>query len=292
MKGIVIKPTLAAIAAAITASVIVVACSATAPLPAGKLALSSEPLLGKFVWHDLMTDDVAAARRFYGGLLGWEFEQTTHPRGGDYTLIRAGGHYLGGMVLLEDPAGADFSRWLPYLSVADVDAAVASTESAGGAALVGPLDLGDIGRAAAVSDPQGAVLGLLRSRIGDPDDSLAPAPGRVVWNELLAADDAGAAAFYSSLAGFEVATMPRRGGEYTVLRAQGRERAGIMPRPDTRLEPLWLTYFAVADVTAATKRAAELGGKVLLAPAPELRDGRLAVVTDPSGALLALQQQN
>jgi predicted enzyme related to lactoylglutathione lyase len=266
------------------------ACSATGFTPAGELALSEQPLLGKFVWHDLMTDDVEAAKRFYGGLLGWEFEQATHPGGGDYTLVKAGGHYVGGLVLLADRVDADFSRWLPYLSVADVDSAVRATESAGGVAVVGPLELGNLGRAAAITDPQGAVLGLLRSRVGDPDDSLPPAAGRVVWNELLAADAAGAARFYGGLAGLEIVPVTRRGGEYIMLRAQGRDRAGIMERPDNRVVPLWLTHFAVADVDAAARRATELGGQVLLAPAAELRNGMLAVVTDSTGAVLALQQ--
>ena len=269
---------------------LIAACSATTPPPAAGISLSSEPLTGKFVWHDLVTDDPDGARRFYAGLLGWEFEQTTHPHGGDYTLIRRDDHYVGGMVRVEDPAGTDYSRWLPYLSVADVDAAVRFTESAGGSAAVGPLDLGNIGRAAAVRDPQGAVLGLLRSRMGDPDDSVAPASGHIVWNELLAADDAAASGFYESLAGLQADTVSRRGGEYTLLRAQGRERAGIMQRPDPRVTPLWLTHFAVADVAAATARAEALGGRVLLAPSPELREGTLAVVTDPGGAILALQQ--
>jgi predicted enzyme related to lactoylglutathione lyase len=271
-------------------ALVIGACSATAPGPSAGFSLSNEPLLGKFVWHDLVTDDPGKARRFYGGLLGWEFEQTTHPLGGDYTLISLDGQYVGGMVSLADPVGADYSRWLPYLSVADVDAAVRLTESAGGTAVVAPLELGTVGRAAAVADPQGAVVGLLRSRVGDPDDSVPPAEGRVVWDELLAADEATAARFYGSLAGLEVSTIARRGGEYTLLRAQGRDRAGIMERPDPRVTPLWLTYFAVADVAAAARRVAELGGKVLLAPSPDLREGQLAVVTDPGGAILALQQ--
>lgn len=269
---------------------LIAACSATTPPPAAGISLSSEPLTGKFVWHDLVTDDPDGARRFYAGLLGWEFEQTTHPHGGDYTLIRRDDHYVGGMVRVEDPAGTDYSRWLPYLSVADVDAAVRFTESAGGSAAVGPLDLGNIGRAAAVRDPQGAVLGLLRSRMGDPDDSVAPTSGHIVWNELLAANDAAASGFYESLAGLQASRIARRGGEYTLLRAQGRERAGIMQRPDPRVTPLWLTHFAVADVAAATARAEALGGRVLLAPSPDLREGTLAVVTDPGGAILALQQ--
>ncbi len=70
---------------ALTLTGTITACSVTTPGAAGAVSLSNEPLLGKFVWHDLVTDDPAAARRFYGSLLGWEFEQTTHPRGGDYT---------------------------------------------------------------------------------------------------------------------------------------------------------------------------------------------------------------
>jgi predicted enzyme related to lactoylglutathione lyase len=275
---------------AIALAALVAACTSTAPGRAAGLSLSSEPLLGKFVWHDLITDDPEGAQRFYAGLLGWEFERTTHPRGGDYVLIQRDGRYVGGMVRVEDPVGADYSRWLPYLSVADVDAAVRYTESAGGSAVLGPLEIGNIGRAAAVRDPQGAVLGLLRSRVGDPDDSMAAGAGQIVWNELLAADEVDAAAFYESLAGLQAQTVSRRGGEYTLLRAGGRERGGIMQRPDPRVTPLWLTHFAVADVSAAAAKAEALGGRVLLAPSPDLREGTLAVVTDPGGAILALQQ--
>jgi predicted enzyme related to lactoylglutathione lyase len=276
---------------ALTLLTALVACGAPGTTNIRGVTLSQQPLVGKFVWHDLITDDVAAAQRFYGELFGWAFEATTHPRGGDYTLITAGGQLLGGMVQRADPGDADYSRWLPYLSVADVDKAVNYTLASGGAAVVGPVDLGDIGRAAAVTDPQGAVLGLLRIRMGDPEDVAGTAPGQIVWNELLAADDGRAAQFYSTLAVLDSETIARRGGTYTLMRAQGRDRAGIMERPDERVTPLWLTYFAVADVGAAARRAAELGGAVVLGPSPELREGTLALVTDPGGAILALQQQ-
>ena len=267
----------------------IAACSTTGG-PGAELPLSDRPLIGKFVWHDLITDDVAAVRRFYGGVLDWQFENGTHPLGGDYTLITSGGLYVGGIVRLDDTEQADFSRWVPYLSVEDVDAAVALTVSAGGAAVVEPLDLASIGRAAAITDPQGAVLGLLRSRVGDPADVAAGLPGGVAWNELLAADDARAADFYRALAGFEPVTIARRGGEYTMLRVGDIERAGILQRPDDRVTPQWLTHFSVADVSASSRRAAELGGEVLLPPAPDLREGTLAVVADPSGAVFALQE--
>lgn len=266
------------------------ACSSTGGFDPAALPLSEQPLIGKFVWHDLVTDDVPAARRFYGRLLGWEFEDSERPGGGAYTLIKVGDRYLGGIVERPDGAGEEYSRWLPYLSVADVDSAVAATETAGGATLIGPLDVGTIGRAAAVTDPQGAVLGLLRSRAGDPLDPAETRFGQVHWNELVAADAAAAADYYRALAGYELQTRQRRGGEYRLLMAQGRERAGVLQRPNDGVVPQWLTHFAVTDVGTAARRAADLGGRVLLAPSEDLRDGTFAVVADPTGALLALTE--
>ena len=46
----------------------------------------------------------------------------------------------------------------------------------------------------------------------------------------------------------------------------------------------------MADAAAAAKKAEALGGRILLAPKPEVRNGTLAIVTDPSGAALALQK--
>jgi len=273
---------------------LVLAAVAACTTPTGDriidLPLSKEPLTGKFVWHDLITDDAQQAKAFYGELMGWSFENTTHPRGGDYTLIRSGDRFVGGIVELAEPEGVEYSRWLGYLSVADVDDAVRVNDAGGGQAVAGPLDLPGVGRAAAIQDPEGAVVGLLRSKLGDPLDSLGPAAGVVVWNELLAADDDAAAAFYAALAGLEVDEIPREGGIYRVLRSQGLERAGVMPRPAEELQPLWLTHFGVRDVFAATRKAEESGARVLLAPDPQLRDGRFAVVVDPGGAVLALRQ--
>ncbi len=268
----------------------IAACSTSGMVRIADVPLSDEPLTGKFVWHDLITDDVDQAKLFYGHLMGWSFEDTTHPNGGDYTLITSGDRLVGGIVQLDDPADAEYSRWLGYLSVADVDRAVELTESQGGTAVVGPLDLPGIGRAAAVQDPQNAVLGLLRSDHGDPDDSLRPRPGLIVWNELLAENEVTAADFYSALAGFEVIGQQRDRGVYWLMMSQGQKRAGLMRRPAEDVEPFWLTHFAVTDVVEATKQVSELGGQVLLAPDAEFRNGLQAVVIDPAGAILALQQ--
>jgi predicted enzyme related to lactoylglutathione lyase len=266
------------------------ACTTAGAPDLSEMSFSDEPLVGKFVWYDLITDDADAARAFYGGLFGWDFETAKGPSGENYILARDGGVYIGGIVTRSDPSdGTEYSRWLPYVSVADVDVSTDRARAAGGRVAVRPLDV-RLGRVAAIVDPEGAALGLARSDIGDPDDATtAGAPGRILWTELLANDAAAAASFYTTVVGYEATTIERRGGDYTLLRFSGVKRAGILQNP-TDWEPQWLTYFGVEDPVAAAKRAAELGGRVLLEPTPEVREGTMALVIDPSGAVLALQK--
>lgn len=269
---------------------LIAACTtATRPDLSG-MSFTSDPLIGKIIWHDLITDDIDAARRFYGGLFGWTFEESTGADSRDYVLARQGNVYVAGMVPIDAPGdGTRLSRWLPYISVADVDAAVERSISAGAKVAASARDV-NLGRVAAIIDPEGAVIGLAHSSVGDPDDqTTAAAPGRVVWRELLANDPGAAARFYRSVVGYNVRSIERRGGEYTLLAAAGADRAGILKNP-SRWKPLWLTCFGVNDPAAAAALAESLGGRIVLRPSPELREGSMAVVTDPTGAVLVLQR--
>ena len=111
-----------------------------------------------------------------------------------------------------------------------------------------------------------------------------------MWSELLANDPGSAASFYQSVFGYQTRTVDRRGGKYTLLTHQGKERAGILKNPAENWDPIWLTYFGVDDPAAAAARVESLGGKVLVPVSPEVREGTMAVVTDPSGAVLVLQK--
>ncbi len=268
------------------------ACTTATPPDLTGMSFSNEPLLGKVMWHDLVTEDINAAQEFYAGLFGWTFENSSGARGENYVLARNNNVYVAGMVAIDAAKNGDnYSRWLPYISVADVDAAVSSSVSAG-ASIAGEARNVNIGRVAAIVDPEGAVIGLARSNIGDPDDlTTAAEPGRPVWTELLANDPKTAAAFYSSLAGYEAHTIPRRGGEYTVLSSNGIHRSGIFKNPaDEKYTPVWITAFGVVDPAAAAAKAQSLGGTIILPVSAQLRDGTTAVITDPSGAILVLQQ--
>lgn len=282
----------AALAVSITALGLAVA---SYPAGAGKADLSgmkfsATPLTGKVIWNDLITDDLDATRAFYGALFGWTFERSSSGKGGRYMLARLGDVYVAGIVEVKSKNRAQrLSRWLPYVSVGNVDSAI-SIASSGGATLIVPARDVTFGRVAAIIDPQGAVIGLAQSRIGDPDDATtSPGLGRVVWTELLANDTDAAAQFYRDVVGYEPSTISRRGGQYTMLTQGGKNRAGLLKNP-TDAKPVWLTYFGVDDPVAAMGRLEALGGAVIAPASPRLREGTMALVTDPTGALFVLQK--
>jgi len=255
------------------------------------MTFSAEPLVGKVVWNDLVTEDLDAAKRFYGELFGWSFEDSSRPFGQKYVLARLDNVYVAGLVPVATRSdGARQSRWLPYISVGDVDAAVARAESSGATIAVSPRTT-SVARVAVLVDPEGAVIGLARSDIGDPDDrTTAAGPGRVVLTELLADHPDQETDFYTNVLGVHAKTIERRGGQYTQLISQGTVRAGIFQNPSDQAKPRWLTFFGVQDPAAAAAKAKAIGGEILLPVSPELREGTIAVVTDPAGAILVLQQ--
>ena len=244
---------------------------------------------GKFIWHDLATDDIAAARHFYGTLLGWQFEDMQR-LGRPYVVARFGGRRVGGLVEIAPDPDQEVSQWVGYVSVPNVDETVAAVEKAGGRTLVPPVDVQDVARAAVVVDPQGAAVGLARRIRGDPEEEPAPLESTFFWMEYLARDPDAAVAFFSDLLGYESAITDKVGiAEYHVLK-RGRSRGGVLRAPDEKIRPRWLPYILVADPAALASRVESLGGRVILAPRAELRNGTLAIIADPSGGIVALQK--
>lgn len=268
------------------------ACAGSTTPDLSGMTFSDDPLLGKAVWHDLVTQDIDATRDFYQGVFGWQIEKSREINGRDYLVASIDGVYVAGMLEAGlRPDGANVSRWIPYISVANVDATVTSAAGSGADVVVGPRTVA-LGRVAVITDPEGAVIGMARSSVGDPADLPAakPTAGTVVWNELLAADRLAAARFYGDVFPYDASEIERRGGKYVLLNASGRERAGILDKPVGEWESAWLTYFGVVDPAASASLAEKLGGKIIAPVSPELRDGTMAVIADPSGAILALQE--
>lgn len=79
-------------------------------------------------------------------------------------------------------------------------------------------------------------------------------------------------------------------GIYTLFQMDGQDVAGMMsPTPDTPGNgSYWHSYIAVEDVDECAKRAASLGGSVLVAPHEVPEFGRVCAIADPTGAVAHL----
>ena len=63
---------------------------------------------GRFVWYELMTTDMEAARTFYADVVGWGTQDASMP-GMAYTLFTAGGTSVSGLMVRKTLV-ADTSR--------------------------------------------------------------------------------------------------------------------------------------------------------------------------------------
>src|SRR5437588_6500330 len=118
---------------------------------------------GRFVWYELATTDIEAAKAFYSEMLGWAAEDSAAAAGA-YTFFCMGGVPVSGVMRLpEDAVQSGFrSGWLGYLGVDDVDRSAERAEQLGGVVLVPPKDIPAVSRFSVVLDPQMATVGLLR----------------------------------------------------------------------------------------------------------------------------------
>lgn len=117
---------------------------------------------GKFYWNELMTTDVDGAKAFYADVAGWEFDSMDMADGGTYWVAKVGGEPAGGIMAMPDavPDGTP-PHWRSYVTVDDVDAAVATATENGGTALFEAFDAPGVGRIGGFLDPQGAAISVI-----------------------------------------------------------------------------------------------------------------------------------
>ncbi len=242
-------------------------------LPPVSLEVTQAVRPGKFVWGDLISQNVAASKTFYGRLFGWTFSDD-----GRYTTVFNQGVPIAGIVAARDANRG--TEWIGNLSVADVDRASATFGQHGGGVESGPIDAPDRGRIALVSDASGAVLLLVRATGGDPPDA-HPVIGGWLWWELWTHDIDDAMDLLIEIAGYQRETIDLRDEPYRVLRDREVRRAGVVEAPP-EVQPTWLPYFRVADTAATVDQAIALGARLVD------QNDRTAILVDPNRAEFAI----
>jgi len=244
---------------------------------------------GQFVWYELTTPDVDAAKKFYSRVTGWGTQQFDD----DYTMWTTGGRPIGGLMHLRDDMRQQGvpPNWLPYVESDDVDATAAKAASLGGRLVYGAEDISGGGRFVVLQDPQGAVFGALKP--GNPGGAWdgTPVVGRFSWHELMTTDYVKAFEFYSDLFGWEkTGEMDMGGGQNYLMYGKGDTAyGGMFNRFDdmASMNPFWLVYIHVKDVGTAVAAATKAGG-IVKRPQMDIPGGSIAILGDPQGAGFAV----
>ncbi|WP_455356519.1 VOC family protein [Streptomyces sp. SYSU K217416] len=116
-------------------------------------------------------------------------------------------------------------------------------------------------------------------------------PGTPCWVSLMVHDLAATQEFYGALFGWEFRPGPQQLGPYVRALLDGKEVAGIGELPPERHLPVaWTTYLATDDADSTAETIRSCGGTVAVGPLQAGEAGRLAIGSDPSGAVFGIWQ--
>jgi predicted enzyme related to lactoylglutathione lyase len=123
--------------------------------------------------------------------------------------------------------------------------------------------------------------------MGDDNKTKGPQIGEFGWNELVATDEAGAKKFYTSLFGWTAEAFGA-GGDYTLFKQGETMVGGMMKCRKPEMPSHWLPYVVVENVDTTAAKAAKSGAKIVIEPFDVPTVGRIAVFTDPQGAVMGI----
>ncbi|MDB5445586.1 MAG: Glyoxalase/bleomycin resistance protein/dioxygenase [Phenylobacterium sp.] len=251
---------------------------------------------GRFIWYELLTSDPAAAKRFYGDVVGWSF-QDMPMEGMTYTILEtagAGQGGVGGLMAIPDEAKARGvpPNWSGYVAVDDTDAMAGKIKAAGGKIVRPPEDIPGVGRFAVVTDPHGAVFEIMTPQPTDQPREPPPPKtlGTAGWRELYAGDPEADLGFYAAMFGWTKEGVHDMGpmGTYLLFGTPDGVTGGMMKKPDQVPTPCWVYYFRVGDIEAAAGRVKAGGGQLIMGPVEVPSGDWVLQGSDPQGAVFAL----
>jgi len=120
-------------------------------------------------------------------------------------------------------------------------------------------------------------------------------PGVPCWIDTSQPDPEAAVAFYRDLFGWDVEDMMPAGSEekYFMARIRGGDVAGIGGVPEGAPPvAMWNTYVWVESADETAAKVKDAGGTVITEPFDVMDAGRMAVFSDPEGAVFCVWQPN
>ncbi len=258
----------------------------------GTTTSAADVVRGAPCWVSLTARDLAAAEKFYGTVLGWEFRSTT--LGERFAVAVTDGRPIATIGAVAGDMQVAVG-WTPFFAVAQADEATARIRERSATVALGPVSFAS-GRAVLAADRDGAVFGVWEGRLPGGWQSWHDRGPVVV--RLRTRDSFEAAIFYGGVLQWA------EEGEGCCTVSYEEDRAEVVVRscgdavarissgaieaaPDPAIRPHWAVHFAVDDVDVRVEAARSLGGTVIAAgtagPA-----GAWADLRDPDGGLFTV----
>ncbi|MEP1955142.1 MAG: VOC family protein [Algoriphagus sp.] len=264
------------------------ACTPGATPPIASQIGESTYTHGKIVWHDLASPNPEASAAFYEAVFGW----TTVPHGEGEKMVwvfKSDDKPVALMAYYQTENGS--GEWIGAISVADVTDATSKAKAQGAKIIKKAMNVDDRGSISFIQDPQGASISLIKLTNGDPEPGLAEM-NTFLGQELWSTETSQSASFYSSVVGYTAEETDTQKVPYTLFKMGDMNCAGMLKNPATTVRSHWVPYIRVADLKETLAKATKAGAKVLVEPNPEIRNGSVALLMDPTGAPLAVQVYN
>jgi uncharacterized protein len=109
------------------------------------------------------------------------------------------------------------------------------------------------------------------------------------WVDIGSHDLAASVRFYTGFFGWDPEDMGEEAGHYTIVSKDGKQIAALSTAQDPG-PPRWTMYVNVDDVDKVAERVGAAGGSVVFGPMDVMDQGRLAVFSDSTGAVVSAWQ--
>jgi len=239
--------------------------------------------MGNAVVHfEVVSSDGPTLAKFYTELFGWHAEGFPMPDGRTYEVIdtHSGEGINGGIATVPDWSGVTI-----YAEGPDIQALLDKAESLGAKTVIPVTDMGMV-TLASFTDPQGNVIGLVKSSDQEAPERSSGSNPPVDWFEILGPDGKALRRFYRELFGWNISESEGDGFDYGQLEGIEQGIAGGIGTSPTG-GPMTTVYAHVDDLDKYIERAETLGGKKIIGPM-DVETVSFAQFADPQGNVFGL----
>jgi predicted enzyme related to lactoylglutathione lyase len=245
---------------------------------------------GRFIWHELLTRDLPAAKAFYGRMFGWRTRQEVLGEFGPYTVVHDGDRESIGMVELHESRQP--IRWMPSVEVDSIAAAAKAAVFWGGDIRAGPIEVPRIGEVLMIVDNGGATMTLVRPEPSAPAPPIRMRVGSICHHVLVVRDLERTATFYDRLLGWKLKYVEISAEKKVPIFTLDRQRVAsvaIIPKGQEG-GGYWVCGIGVKNLPAAHQKAVQLGATSVVPPTRFGKLGSTNLLVDPCGATVSLYE--